>query len=81
VIFIAPRLGGADVDVEVFDAEAADVLPAGGVEGPPAQAALTAVNDNAAVIVSRQAFTSHTVTPPMASCLPVLFSFRSGTFC
>jgi hypothetical protein len=34
------------------------VLAAGGEDGPPAQAALTEVIDNAVVIVSRRAFTA-----------------------
>jgi hypothetical protein len=65
----------------VLEDETDVVLAAGGEDGPPAQAAPTAVNDNAAVIISRRALTRQTVTPPMASCLPVLFSFTSGSFC
>jgi hypothetical protein len=81
VIFIGPGLAGVEAEVEVLDDETDVVLAAGGEDGPPAQAALTAVNDNAAVIISRQAFTRQTVTPPMASCLPALFSLPSGSFC
>jgi hypothetical protein len=80
VIFIGPGLAGAEAEVEVLNDETDVVLAAGAEDGPPAQAALTAVNDNA-VIISNQAFTRQTVTPPMASCLPVLFSLPSGTFC
>jgi hypothetical protein len=69
VIFIGPGLAGA-ADVEVLDDETDVVLAAGGEDGLPAQAALTAVNDNAVVIVSRRAFTRQTITPPMVSCLP-----------
>ena len=56
-------------------AAAVEVLADGGAEGPLAHAALAAMNDNAAVIVRIRVLTSHTVTPPMARCLPALFSF------
>jgi hypothetical protein len=76
VIFIGPGLV-----TEAVGATAVEVLADGGVEGPLAHAALAAVNDNAAVIVRIRVLTSHTVTPPMACCLPALFSFCSGTLC
>jgi hypothetical protein len=55
VIFIGPALGGAEADFDVLGAGAADVLAGGGEVGPLAQAALSAVTDNATVIVSRWA--------------------------
>jgi hypothetical protein len=74
VIFIGPRVD-AEAEVEVLGVAAADVLAVGGVDGPPAHAAVAAIND-AAVTAIRRVFTSHTVTPPTLSCLPAIFSFR-----
>jgi hypothetical protein len=73
VIFIGPG-GGAEVEIEVLGVE--DVLAAGGAEGPVEHAALAAMNANAAVVVRCRVLTSYTVTPPVARCLPALFSFR-----
>jgi hypothetical protein len=71
VIFIGPGLAGTEAEVEALGEEVdVVVLEAGGEDGLPAQAALTTVNDNAVVIVSRRAFTRQTITPPMVSCLP-----------
>jgi hypothetical protein len=71
VIFIGPGVDD-EAEVEVLGADAAELLAPGGAEGPLVQAA---VNDNAAIVSSR-VLTSHTVTRPMASCLPALFSFH-----
>jgi hypothetical protein len=76
VIFIGPGLV-----TEAVGATAVEVLADGGVEGPLAHAALAAVNDTAAVIVRIRVLTSHSVTPPIARCLPALFSFCSGILC
>jgi hypothetical protein len=77
VIFIGPRLAGAEA--EALGEEVDVVVPvAGGEDGLPAQAALTKVNDNTAVIVSRQAFTRQTITPPTVNCLPSRFRLHSG---
>jgi hypothetical protein len=71
VSFIGPGLAGAEAEVEALGDEVeVVVLAAGEEDGPPAHAALTEVNDNAAVIVSRRAFTRQTITPSMVSCLP-----------
>jgi hypothetical protein len=70
VIFIGPGLAGAEAEVEALDDDTDGVLAAGEEDGPPAQAALTEVNDTAAVIISRRDFTRQTITPPMVSCLP-----------
>jgi len=67
VIFNGPGFG-AEADDELLGAEAADVFAAGGVEGPPAHAAVAAVNETA-VTANRRALTRDTVTPPMPSCL------------
>jgi hypothetical protein len=58
VIFIGPGLAGAEAGAEALDDDTDVVLAAGGEDGPPAQAALTEVIDNAVVIVSRRAFTA-----------------------
>jgi hypothetical protein len=79
VIFIGPRLAGTEAEVEALGEEVdVVVLAAGGEDGLPAHAALTAVNDNAVAIVSRRAFTRQTITPPMVSCLPSRFRLHSG---
>jgi hypothetical protein len=73
LIFIGPG-GGAEAETEVLGA--ADVLAAGGADGPLEHAVLAAANANAAVLVRSCVLTSYTVTPPVARCLPALFSFR-----
>ncbi|GFG51856.1 hypothetical protein [Mycolicibacterium agri] len=76
MIFIGWGLAGAEAEVEALDGEI-DVVPAaGGEDGPPAQAALTAVNDSAAVIINKRAFTRQIVMPPMVSCLPQAFRLQ-----
>jgi hypothetical protein len=73
VIFIGPEVG-AEAEIEALGA--ADVLAAGGAEGLLEHDALAAMNANAAVVVRSRVLTSYTVTPPVARCLPALFSFR-----
>jgi hypothetical protein len=55
VIFIGP---GGDTEAETEGLGAADVLAAGGAEGPLEHAALAAKNANAVVVVRSQVLTS-----------------------
>ena len=73
VIFVGPG-GGAEAETEALGG--ADVLGAGGAEGPLEHAALAAKNDNATVVVRSRVLTSHTVTPPVALVSQRFFSFR-----